>query len=379
MRRKITKHLIVCTTLVSGLSVAQDAGADLPRRGYFGVGLEQSEVGVRVFSVAPGSTAASAGIEVGDVIVTIDRHAVDTPAAVVAAIGSHLSGDSILMDVRREDDVRAIDAVLKEYPREQMVNSTVRYGVVKGPQRVRLRTIVSVPKSPPGERFPAVLLIQGGGCGSIDMPIGPPVAQPGLMHGIGAQGFVTMRVEKSGVGDSEGPPCAEIGYEEELAGYQVALAALQRHPSVDPEQIYLLGISLGGVFAPQLAEETHVAGIIVWGTLANAPPPYPGRSERFFAEFATADVAEAWRNVDTRVLILHGEYDTGDQVNRAAGERIAEFVNESSRGAAEFEELAGLDHCWSHHPSMEASVDRCGQGEPSEALLESILGFLGVR
>ena len=40
-----------------------------------------------------------------------------------------------------------------------------------------------------------------------------------------------MRVDKPGAGDSEGPPCAEIGYREELAGYRAALRALLANPA----------------------------------------------------------------------------------------------------------------------------------------------------
>jgi dienelactone hydrolase len=194
------------------------------------------------------------------------------------------------------------------------------------------------------------------------------------MHTIGSQGFVTMRVDKSGVGDSQGAPCDSIGYKEELAGYQAALSALRSHASVNPDRIYLLGISLGGVFAPILAEETKVAGISVYGTSSGPPPVYPGRSERFFKEFASVDVADAWTKASTRVQVLQGEYDNDPYTNR--GKDIVTIVNKSSRGTATFTQLAGLDHCWSRHASLEASIDKCGQGQPTTALSDAILAFL---
>jgi dienelactone hydrolase len=196
------------------------------------------------------------------------------------------------------------------------------------------------------------------------------------MHTIGSQGFVTLRVEKSGVGDSQGPPCDSIGFKEELAGYQAALRILRSSSSVNPDRIFLLGISLGGVFAPLLASETKVAGISVFGASSVPPPPYPGRSERFFQEFASVDVAGAWAKVATRVQVLHGEYDIDPYVNRASHEAIAAIVNRSPGSSATFTELAGLDHCWSQHASREASVDKCGQGKSTTALSDSILEFL---
>jgi len=372
------KHwlILLCTGLLSLFQTvqAQSENDPLPRRGYFGVGLEKADNGARVFSVAPDSTAAAAKIVVGDVIEAVDGRPSVTTEAVIALIGRHKAGESLKIDIRRDGNLRTIEAILKPYPLEQMANATLQYRSVVALPNVRLRTILSIPSSPPNSRFPAVLLVQGGGCGSIDTPFSPTVAQPGLMHLIGSQGFVTMRVDKSGVGDSQGAPCDSIGFKEELAGYQAALAALRSHPSVNPDQIYLLGISLGGVFAPLLAAETKVAGISVWGTSSDPPPIYPGRSERFFREFASVDVAGAWTKANTRVQVLQGEYDNDPYTNR--GVEIVAIVNNSSRGSATFAKLAGLDHCWSRHASIEASVDKCGQGQSSTALVDSILAFL---
>jgi dienelactone hydrolase len=370
---------LISLMIMSLASFAQTETDPLPRRGYFGVGLEKAPDGARVFAVSPGSTAAAIGIVIGDVIEAIDGKPITSPDAVVAAIGRHRGGEIVTIALLRKDGRKTIEATLTPYPTEQMANATLQYGSVTALPGVRLRTIVSVPSTPPGRRYPAVLLIQGGGCGSLDTPLNATAGQSGLIHTIGSQGFVTMRVEKSGVGDSQGMPCDSIGFKEELAGYQSALKALRAHPAVDPQGVYLLGISLGGLFAPLLAAETKVAGISVYGTPAAPTPPYPGRSERFFEEFAPVDIRSAWTKVGTRVQVLHGEYDEGPVVNRAGHESIAGFVNSSGTGSAQFIELAGLDHCWSRHASQEASRDKCGQGENTSALSDAILAFLRAR
>jgi dienelactone hydrolase len=379
-QRRILVHLALAVFGIVLIAVTTHSQSEvddsLPRRAYLGVSLEKADKGVRIFQVTPGSAAAAAGIAVGDVIEAIDDRAVNAPEAVIAAVGKHKSGESVKIDLLGSGGGRrAIQAILKPYVVEQMANASVRYGSVVALPGVRLRTILSVPAGAPNTRFPAVLLIQGGGCGSIDAPFNSSLAQPGLMHSIGSQGFVTMRVEKSGVGDSEGPPCDSIGFAEELAGYRAALKALRSDPAVDPQRIYLIGISLGGVFAPLVAAETKVAGISVYGTSSLPPPPYPGRSARFFEEFSTVDVAGAWARSATRVQVLHGEYDTNDYVNRGSHEQIAKIVN-SNGGSAQFRELQGLDHCWSRHASLEASIDKCGQGEATSALVDAILAFL---
>ena len=372
--RALLTLLILISTLLMPVRIGfgQSDSNALQRRAFFGVGLEKSAEGVRVFAVTPDSTADASGIVVGDVIQAIDGRLMESPEAIVAAIGKRRGGDTVQIRFLRAGSSTTIEAKLKPYPPEQMVNSTVQYGLVEPLRGVNLRTIVSVPDGQPGRRYPAVLLIQGGSCGSIDSPLNVKVAQPGLIHAVGSQGLVTMRVEKSGVGDSGGPPCESIGFDEEMAGYRAALNALRVHPSVDPQRIYLIGISLGGTFAPLLAMETSVAGIVVYGTPGAPTPPYPGRSDRFFQEFARADVSGAWTRFSGRVLVLHGEYDVGVVTSRSVHEGIARAVN-SGKGFAEFRELAGLDHCWTRHASLEASVDKCGQGQESTPVLADLV------
>ena len=374
LRGELMKSLVL--GMIAVIAAAQHAPDSLPRRGYFGVALEQSPSGPRVTAVTPGSTAAEVGITKGDLITVVDGRGVDTTAAVIGAIGRHRGGESVSIEIVRDGETRTIAATLKPYPSEQMENATVSYGSVESLPGVRLRTIVSVPRIPVQERYPAVLLLQGGSCGSMDTPIGPQVAQTGLLHALGSRGFVTMRVDKSGVGDSEGPPCGSIGYTEELAGYRAAIKALLSHPSVDRARVYLVGISLGGVFAPIIAAETHVAGISVWGTLVGPPSRYPGRSDRFFEEFAKVDVVGAWAKVNTRVQVLRGEFDANNDDIRGAHESLVAMLNQAHPGSAEFREFEKLDHCWTPHASLEASKDKCGQGVESPEPAAAILKFL---
>jgi hypothetical protein len=131
----------------------------------------------------------------------------------------------------------------------------------------------------------------------------------------------------------------------------------------------LLGISLGGVFAPALAREKAVRGIVVFGTLATRPPAYPGRSERFFTEFDAVDVPAAWAAIDTRLLVLHGQFD--ENTTEADHTRIAALVNNRHPGGASHREFAGMDHCWTLHESMQKSQGHCGMGQATSALTRS--------
>ena len=220
---KASVGVLVIGVLCVGASSQTDS---LPRRGALGVALGVDDAGaVRVTAVQDDSTAAELGIMAKDVIQAIDGVITRTPADVIAAVGKHVRGRNIAIDLVRDGSPQHREGLLKPLVQEKLAGAEMEYGSVVA-SGARLRTIISIPANMAG-RAPAVLLIPGGGCGSIDTPLFPDIAQPGLMRVIGKNGFVTMRVDKSGMGDSEGPPCDSIGYEQELAGYQAALPSAQ--------------------------------------------------------------------------------------------------------------------------------------------------------
>ena len=348
----------------------------LPRRAALGVTLAVDAGGAVVVSAVPaGSAAAVAGVVPGDAIVALDGTPVESILQVQSLIGRHRGGDSLAIDVWRSGEKRRLVAVLQSFAHESLPNTTFDYGHVTLADGMRLRTIVSRPMN--AERpAPAVLFLQGGGCSSIDVPGASASANPyALFAAMASRGFVTMRVDKPGAGDSEGPPCAETGFREELAGYQAALRALLADPAVDKNRVFLVGISLGGFFAPLLARDVPVAGISAYGTIAFTPTTYPGRSERFFREIAVVDILAAWAAVDARVQVLHGTYDAVSTASDHA--KIAAIVNGRHPGRAEHREFEGLDHCWTRQKTPEAGRDNCGGGEATTSWNDAVLEFIG--
>jgi uncharacterized protein len=372
VRSRLLRVLASCLLSGAVLSAQTDAGP-LVRRGWFGVALAPHDRGAAVTSVVPDSPAGIDGMKAGDVIRAVDGKAMRTPAEVVSALARHAPGSTAVIGVLRADEELRRSVVLRALPLETLPGVSFEYGSVAIGGGIRLRTITTVPDRA-APRASAVMLIGGGGCGSVDNPFAPDVGPTQLIRTVATQGYVTIRVEKPGVGDSQGPPCGEIGYAQELEGYRAALAALTRDPRVDPNRIFLLGISLGGVFAPILAAQTPVHGIVAFGTISFPPSPYPGRSARFFSEFAGVDVAKAWSSIDARVLALHGQFD--ENTNLTDHMRIAELVNATHPGRAEARDLPGLDHCWTQHATMEESKGHCGAGRQVTLLIDAVLGFL---
>ena len=79
------------------------------------LGLQQSS-GALVQEVGSGSPAEKAGIQSGDVIVSVDGKPVHTPEDLVAAVRSHDPGDSVQVVLVREGAEHTVDVTLAERP-----------------------------------------------------------------------------------------------------------------------------------------------------------------------------------------------------------------------------------------------------------------------
>ena len=146
---------------------------------------------------------------------------------------------------------------VKPRPYESAPDVDTVYKVVTVDGSLR-RVILTRPKDDQG-RHRAILYLAGIGCFSQEsLDLGSPDAK--LLYGLTRAGFVTMRVEKSGMGDSQGPSClnSEADMQAELRGYVAGLKALKEYSFVDPNNIILVGLSVGGVEAPLVAQQVPV-------------------------------------------------------------------------------------------------------------------------
>jgi pimeloyl-ACP methyl ester carboxylesterase len=153
-------------------------------------------------------------------------------------------------------------------PRETYPNVDVIYDSVTTPRGERLRTIITKPHDAPG-KLPVIFVVGWLSCDSVEAPRGTKDATGFVFQGLAQlPGFSLFRVEKQGVGDSEGN-CVENDFESELAGYRAAFRALKNYDFIDTNQVYILGISNGGGFAPLVpetdAEKDQVRGYVAVG------------------------------------------------------------------------------------------------------------------
>lgn len=152
-------------------------------------------------------------------------------------------------------------------PYEKDDNSTVIYDKVSY-KSGQLRIIINKPFNK--SKMPAMLFIPGYTCNSIDdLPNNHPYKR--IVDAYVDAGYVTLRVEKSGLGDSKDtPPCESCDLLDEVENFEVALKKLKSLPYVDSNQIIIVGHSMGGIIAPALSAKNQVAGVVVYGTTARS-------------------------------------------------------------------------------------------------------------
>jgi pimeloyl-ACP methyl ester carboxylesterase len=297
----------------------------------------------------------------------------------------------------------------ESYPGITVVYDSLR---IAGGQRLRL--IATHPGAP--GRYPVIFVVGWLSCDSVEAPPGTKDGSLKMLQAIvQTPGFATVRLDKPGVGDSEGD-CARTDFNTELAAYRQAFRYSNNYAFVDPRRVFLLGISNGGGFAPLVAEGAPVAGYVVDGgwvktwfehmleierrrlALAGHPDAeintlmksveqlysaylldhqaphgifarHPelkslwqgsddqqyGRPPLFYQQLQELNLLAAWSTVRAPVLALHGEYDW--IMSRGDYELLVALLNKGNPGSAEFVELPGTGHTFEHYASLQAAFD----------------------
>lgn len=269
------------------------SGAELPRLGRSGLTLSIKDGGIVVAQVAPDSIAALAGVAAGDVIVS----ATPTPEFARSLI-KQPDGAEIAIELRRNG--KTVPALLRFHapPPERHAGIAIEYGAVDAGGHLR-RTFMTRPLR--GNKHPLIVWIAGSGCGSQESPDGSnPEVQ--LLYALTKLGFATLRVEKTGVGDSQGPPCYSEagGFEQEVRGYRAAIAA------ANADRVFLFGHSAGATLAPLVARGLPVKAMVLNGAMSGGFFDYILAMRRREAELAGTPAEAAVHERCLRRLLIDG-------------------------------------------------------------------------
>ena len=251
---------------------------ELKRRGLLGIMMQsvndsiaqeldlKTTSGLYLSMVMPNSTFANLGVKPGDVLTVLNGEQVNTPQDVLNITSGLYEGAEISITYQSKNGQKKASTSLLGRPKESFKNATVTYGQVNYTGN-RLRSILV---SPVGvENPPVVYFLQGYTCGSVET-VSDDNPMKKLMTDWLNAGFAVYRVEKPGVGDSQSSrPCSVISFDEELKAFKEGYKDLLANKSIDTDNIFLFGHSMGGVVAP-LLEKVHVPkGTIVYGTVGD--------------------------------------------------------------------------------------------------------------
>lgn len=293
-------------------------------------------------------------------------------------------------------------------PREHFENATVQYDWVTNGRGEKLRTFITRPNNASG-KVATIFFVGWLSCDTMEYPNPAPDDGFGILlrRLINESAYATLRMDKPGVGESQGS-CAKADFQSEMTGWQAAFDSLSKYDFVDLDRVFVVGLSNGGGFSPLAARDHPVRGFVScssWGrtwyehmlelerrrlTEAKKSPAEINSSVKAFAEFyelylvkgmnpgqaiaqqpewkslwydspdgqygrpaafyqqlQALNLGEVWQNVNAPVLVVHGTADT--IMSRADSEAIAQIVNQVHPGGARYVEIDKMAHDFTVH------------------------------
>jgi pimeloyl-ACP methyl ester carboxylesterase len=413
------------STLALFTAMAPAMVADLPRKPALGISFASGTN--KVQAVSPGLSAdgnLKAGDEIRSVRLPGGEGNVASAAEIIAKMVGAKTGDRATFVVVREGKEVTVGFDLKERPREVSPDYDVIYSQVLSNGN-RIRTIITKPKK--AGKFPVFMMIQGLGGFSMDFPLsgqsGPYID---FLRHFAKQDFVTLRVEKPGMGDAEGGPYSDTDFMTEEDVYLQAVRAIKKELFVNADQVFIFGHSMGGTFGPRVVSQEPVRGFITASTLyktwaeywlenlrrqvllggasqkdtddllvreavvgslirregwspkkvAEQLPQYKdyvaseypdenrwqGRTFGFWRQLAQLNMADNWTKVECDVLSLWGEFDF---VSTEEDQKmIVNYLNKKRPGSATYERIEKGFHGFELVESYEDAFRRISQPKP---------------
>jgi pimeloyl-ACP methyl ester carboxylesterase len=300
-------------------------------------------------------------------------------------------------------------------PREHFQNATAIYDWVRDSHGTKLRTIATRPNNR-AAKVPVIFFVGWLSCDSVEYTRGETDAFGAIFWRlIEMSGYATMRMDKPGVGESEGV-CKRTDFLTELSGYRAAFDSLRKYQFIDLDRVFVVGLSNGGGTAPLVAQGRPVRGYIAassWGRtwyehmlelervrlsnegnkspseissalkqftdfyslflirkmtpgeIIKAHPEWAnlwydepggqyGRPAEFYQQLQDLNLGETWSAVNVPVLVLHGTADT--IMSHADSIEIANIVNRAHPEKAQFTTIPEADHLLSIHGKLADSV-----------------------
>ena len=286
--------------------------------------------------------------------------------------------------------------------REHFQNVDLIYGWAQDRAGHKLRTFVTHPRNVEA-KVPAIFFVGWLSCDSVEYPDGETDSFGAILRRlIDQSNYATIRMDKPGVGESEGD-CAKADFESEITGWQAAFDSLTKYDFIDSDRIFVVGLSNGGGFSPLAVRNHAVRGFVSCGSWGrtwyehmidlerrrlmeegkppaevsssvkafvefytlylmkgmtpgqvvaqhpewkslwyDAPDGQYGRPAAFYQQLETLNLGEVWQKVEAPVLVIRG---AGDNImSRTDSEAIVRIVNQVHPGHAQYVQFDEMTH-----------------------------------
>jgi len=240
--------------------------------------------------------------------------------------------------------------------------------------------------------FPAIVLVHGSGPSDRDETIGPNRPFLDIARGLAAQGIAVLRYEKR----TQARPQdfnGEFGIDDETSNDAVAaVTTLAATPGIDPQHVYLLGHSLGGMLAGRIANagNTKLAGLVLLAAPARPLLDLLAEQNRYMANLDGSISAEEQTHLDAldaaiakvrsdaaaTLMDLPGSYwQQVEQVNPVADVRASKLPALLLQGGRDMQVidadwqqwklgLQGDAYRFKHYPALN-HLGIAGEGKPT--------------
>ncbi|OKY26979.1 PDZ domain-containing protein [Thalassotalea sp. PP2-459] len=237
----------------------------LKRTSFLGFVPESTQSGeVVVHQLHPQGTAHALGLRVGDKLISINGNVISDFSNLLTELGKIYEGDTITLSISRDTSSLILEAKAQGKPKEKGKGYQVNYGEFSW-QHETIRTITYLPEKPRQDGA-AVLFIQGYTCSSIDYGMLPDMSLNQLLGQFSQSGFTVMKMEKPGVGDSEGQlDCQLYDFVTENKAFLAGLSHLKTKNGVSAKNVFVFGHSLGVLHSAIIAEQGLAKGVIGYG------------------------------------------------------------------------------------------------------------------
>lgn len=253
---------LLSAILAISTAVSPVQSDQLPRKPMLGAQFQPNTT--KIAGIVPGGSAEGV-LQVGDEISAFGTASIGSPQDITNyMISAAKSGETVTVTLKRGDKTEKIPLKLKERPREVSPDYDVIYSHIVSNGK-RIRTIITKPKK--AGKFPVFMMLQGLGQFSMDYPLSGNGPYSNFLRHFAKQDFVTLRVEKPGMGDAEGGPYVETDFVTEGDVYLQAIRAIKKESYVNPERVFMFGHSMGGTIGPWVVSQEPIFGFIPSSTI----------------------------------------------------------------------------------------------------------------